>query len=87
MNKDSFNVTFIQEDATLQSEAVVVTGGKILNNNGTLIPTVRTDQNQMFNSNTKFTTKIYVCADASHIVNPRIEFDLAYKKGRSSLIR
>ncbi|MFN8279293.1 MAG: M4 family metallopeptidase [Saprospiraceae bacterium] len=81
VNKDSFNVTFIQEDATLQSEAVVVTGGKILNNNGTLIPTVRTDQNQMFNSNTKFTTKIYVCADASHIVNPRIEFDLAYKKG------
>lgn len=79
---DSFNIHSIITDTSTQSEALTITGGKILNNNGSFSPRIGTDINNMINTNPRFTSKVYVCADISGIVNPLLEFDLAQKEAR-----
>ncbi|MEO6189040.1 MAG: M4 family metallopeptidase [Saprospiraceae bacterium] len=81
VSSDSFNTTSIVATPTFNSEALITTGGKILNNNGNFLPRVQADLASLIQSNPKFTSKIYVCADVVNIVQPRIEFDLAQKKG------
>ncbi|NOT37741.1 MAG: T9SS type A sorting domain-containing protein [Saprospiraceae bacterium] len=81
VNSDSFNTSRIYQVPTFDNDALVITGGKILNPNGTLIIRNDADMNQMFNRNTKFTTKLYICADVSQISSPKLEFDLAQKIG------
>ncbi|MEP7195556.1 MAG: M4 family metallopeptidase [Saprospiraceae bacterium] len=78
---DSFNVSQILYNQAFSSEAVVMTGGKIVDNANRFIPRLGTDPASTIQQNTKFTTKLYVCADISNIIGPRIEFDLAQKQG------
>ncbi len=80
-SSDSFNIQEVGLNAVTTSGALVMTGGKILNANGSLIPRVQQDVPSLFQSNAKFTSKVYMCADIAGAIQPKVEFDLALKRG------
>ncbi len=81
VSTDSFNTAIILNNTEFSSEAIHITGGRILNPNGSLIPRNQQDQNSMFTSNSKFTTRMYICADLASLTSPKFEFDIAQKLG------
>ncbi|MBK9108004.1 MAG: M4 family metallopeptidase [Saprospiraceae bacterium] len=63
------------------SEALLISGGKILNDQNRLVPIVSGTIGNMFSSNPKFTTTLYACVNTERLQKAYLAFDYLQKIG------
>ena len=81
---DSFQIVSIDSEPS-NSEALLISGGKVINDQGRLIPTVSGTIGNMFSANPKFTTTLYACVNTDNLKKAFLSFDYIQKVGDNPL--
>ncbi len=79
---DSFQLLEINSNIA-STEALLISGGKVINDQNRLIPSVSGNLGNMFTANPKFTTNLYACVNTNNLKDAFLSFDYIQKIGNN----